>query len=456
MCAPEEDQVRPLDILIIRSRRFVPWCARFLLIGAALSAQAQDRELSGAPPGSGVTAQVQQDGPGTQRQNNGAAGPLIAFDQAGLSVRSADGLYAFEIGARLHADFASHSGDSDTGVEATDGTELRRARIELSGMIQGDWRWVAETDLADDDVSVKDFWLRYQGFDRIRLTVGHQKQPYSLALEMSANDIPFIERSIANDLIVPFVDRAIGIRADAWGANWFAAGGLYGESVSPGSSGDEGWGFAGRYVFAPIIAADRVLHLALRGAYREPADAASSIQIRDETTHVSSLSIVDTGVLTGVDSVTLFGPEIAYVKGRFSLVSEYNRASVKRAGASDLGFSSWHLDATWSLTGESRAAIYRIDDGEFKRLTPARNFRRGAGARGAWELTARYASIDLNDDGVTGGREETFTAGANWYVNPSVRLLFAWTRILTTDGSTPLRAGAEGIDVFAFRAQYAF
>jgi phosphate-selective porin OprO/OprP len=448
-----------LDISIIRSPRLAPWLAPFLLTGAAFPTQAQDRELSDAPLGNGVITQEQYDEPvepGVQSQDDGAARAVITFDQGGLSVSSADGLFAFEIGARLHADFAWHSGDSSTGVEATDGTELRRARIELSGMFHGDWRWVAETDLADNDVSVKDFWLRYQGLDRIRLTVGHQKQPYSLALEMSSNDIPFIERSIANDLIVPFVDRAIGIRADAWGARWFAAGGLFGESVSPGSSGDEGWGFVGRYVFAPVIEADRVLHLGLRGAYREPANAASSVRIRDETAHVSSLHIVDTGVLTGVDSVTLFGPEVAYVNGPFSLVGEYNHASVSRAGADDLDFSSWQLDATWSLTGESRAATYRIDDGELKRLTPARDFSRGGRGSGAWELAARYASIDLNDDGITGGREETFTAGANWYINPSIRLLFAWTRILATDGSTPFRAGAEGINVFSIRAQYAF
>ncbi len=443
--------------MIVRLQRLAPCLAASLIAGATLPAQAQqDPEPSGARLGSGVTAQAQQNEPGAQSQNDGAASPLITLDGGALSIRSADGQFAFEIGGRLHADFAWHSGDSGTGVAATDGTELRRARIELSGRFQGDWLWAAETDLADDDVSVKDFWLRYRGYDGMQLTVGHQKQPYSLALEMSANDIPFIERSIANDLIVPFVDRAIGIRADIWGTNWFAAGGLYGESVSPGSSGDEGWGFAGRYVLAPIIEMDHVLHLGLRGAYREPSEAASSIQIQDETAHVSSLHIVDTGVLTGVDSIMLFGPEVAYVNSRFSLIGEYNRASVERKSAGDLGFSSWHLEATWSLTGESRASIYRIDDGEFKRLTPARNYRRGGDARGAWELTARYASIDLTDDGITGGREKTFTAGANWYVNPGIRFMFAWTRILSTDGSTPLRAGAEGINVFAFRAQYAF
>jgi phosphate-selective porin OprO/OprP len=112
-------------------------------------------------------------------------GVAVSLDQGGLNVRSADGEFAIKVGARLHADFAVHNGDRDTGRAAVDGTELRRARIELSGTMYRDWRWAAETDLADNDVSVKDFWLSYTGFDKFDLTVGHQKQPYSLAIEMS-------------------------------------------------------------------------------------------------------------------------------------------------------------------------------------------------------------------------------------------------------------------------------
>jgi phosphate-selective porin OprO/OprP len=154
-------------------------------------------------------------------------------------------------------DIASTNVTLDEGRSAVDGTELRRARMEMSGTFHDDWRWAAEADFADNNVAVKDFWLRYRGFEKVDLTFGHQKQPYSLDIEMSSNDIPFIERSIDAYLIAPFIDRAIGVRADASGEKWFAAAGIFGEAVSPGGifgessgidplvTGDEGWGSTG-------------------------------------------------------------------------------------------------------------------------------------------------------------------------------------------------------------------
>src|SRR5690606_27664953 len=130
------------------------------------------------------------------------------------------------------------------------------------------------------------FWLRYEGWERASVTVGHQKQPFSLGLEMSSNDLPFVERGIDNALIAPFVDRAIGVRLDAFGRRWFTAGGLYGGSTG---GGDEGWGMAGRFVYAPRIEARRLVHVGLRAAYREPDAGGEPIRIRDETTNFSSL-----------------------------------------------------------------------------------------------------------------------------------------------------------------------
>ena len=72
---------------------------------------------------------------------------------------------------------------------------------------------------------MKDLWLAYGGLGWTSIAAGHQKQPYSLSLEMRSNDIPFIERSIDNFLVEPFVDRALGIRAQSSGDHWFFAGG---------------------------------------------------------------------------------------------------------------------------------------------------------------------------------------------------------------------------------------
>ena len=383
--------------------------------------------------------------------------PVAKIDRKGFNIASPDSEYAIKIGTRLHAEGSTHSGDLPAGVDPNNGFELRRARIETKGTLDKNWNWVAEVDLADNKVSLKDFWLGYKTQNGTKLSFGHQKQPFNLSLEMSSNDIPFIERSVDNYLVSPFMDRAIGFRAENSGANWFAAAGVFGESVSPNATtGDEGWGLTGRFVYSPVIKDNQVLHLGVRAATRRMASNSQNIRINDETTHLSSLRIVDTGQLNGIESVDLLGAEAAYALGAFSIVGEYNTLNSNGNGVADADFDSWSIYSTWSLTGESRASSYRIDSGEFKRLTPASNFDAGNGTWGAWEIAIRYADINLNDALIVGGEESVFTSALNWYPNTNIRFMLEWSHIVDTDDSTPLRQSASGLDIYQFRTQYTF
>lgn len=390
----------------------------------------------------------------SQREERAESEATVSLDDEGLQITSGDGDFSINIGARLHADWVRH-GDEGADADGVDGTNVRRARIELEGDLYADWSWVAEVDFGNSETSIKDFRVSYEGFDGFALSAGHQKQPYNLALEMSSNDMPFVERSVDNELISPFVERAIGARMDTSGEHWFAAAGIFGESVDPVLEGDEGWGSAGRFVYSPIIEDDRVVHLGMRAAYREPASAGGEVRLRAETTEFSELHIVDTGVIADVDGVTLIGPEAALAFGPFTLFSEFNHASFQRDSGEDLEFESWHVSAVWAFGGTSRAQAYEIEAGEFKRLSARRDFQRGDGG-GAWELAARLASIDLNDDAIVGGTEKTLTLAANWYANSNVRLMIDWTRVVDTDESNAVRLAADGLDIVAMRAQYAF
>ncbi|MEM7284263.1 MAG: porin, partial [Pseudomonadota bacterium] len=219
---------------------------------------------------------------------------VVKVDKKGLNVESEEGDYYFQIGTRLHAEASTH-GDIE-GASPNNGTELRRARLQTKGKFAKDWSWAAEVDFADNKTSIKDFWLGYKGASGTKYYFGNQKQPFSLALEMSSNDIPFIARSVDNNLAAAFTDRAIGFRFDKSGTNWFVSGGIFGESVSPpGTPSDEGWGVAGRFVYSPIIESDQILHLGIQAAMRDTNTGSQSIRVRDETTHLSSLRIVDTG-----------------------------------------------------------------------------------------------------------------------------------------------------------------
>jgi phosphate-selective porin OprO/OprP len=291
----------------------------------------------------------------------------------------------------------------------------------------------------------------YTGLGWGKLYVGHQKQPYSLDLEMSSNDMPFIERGTDVDLIVPFVDRAIGIRGDFSGDNWFVAAGFYGDSVRPNDNGDEGWGAAARAIFTPILTEDKVLHFGVRGAFRDPTE--SMIRIRAETTHFSNLFPVNTGNQMGIRHVLIVGPEFAAVCGPVSLTGEYNHMFMERRSGGALDFSSWNVAAAWSITGESRAASYKMSGGEFKRLKPAENFSLAKGTFGAFELATRYAMIDLNDRNVNGGSQGVYNLALNWYLNPVVRVMFDWSRIVDTSA---INRALEGLNTFQGRVQISF
>ncbi len=371
-------------------------------------------------------------------------------------MKSGDGDFEIKVGARLHTQASTNIVDLSPPNDADDGVELRRARIEVTGRFFRDWLWDAEVDFADNDVAVKDFWLGYQPVKWARVTGGHQKQPYSLALEMSSNDIPFIERGVDNDLNAAFVDRAIGGRVDVFGEHWFLAAGFYGDSVDPNADDDEGMGAAARFVVAPIHDEKQALHVGARAAWREPSDGSESMRVRSETTHMSDLFVVDTGTVEGVDSTTLFGPEAAWAYGPFSCFGEYSQAYVDRGVGSDLWFHSWHAAAALSLTGEARAAVYRIDSGEFKRISPTEKFSWSGRTWGAWEVAARVAGIDMNSDDIVGGEETVLTTALNWYVNDAVRFMAEWSHILDTDRSSQLRREAEGMEIIQFRSQFIF
>ena len=412
----------------------------------------------------------------------------VTLDKKGFRAQTEDGQFKFKMGGRVHLDGTFHVGDdpgeianptppptpppTSINLRPTDGAEIRRARLIAKATVFEDWDWVGEVDFADNNTEVKDFMLSYSGFENTSITVGNQKQPYSLSLEMSSNDIAFVERSADNDLNI-LLDRAIGVRVDTNGDHWFFAAGIYGDSVAPQKAGgDEGWGLAARAIVAPIRTDNRVLHLGFRSAFRRADRADSTRRFRDETTHMSNYRVVDTGSVSDLDSFVLYGPEAALAIGPVWVFGEYSRMLVRRNGFRNSKFESGHIGAAWTLTGESRAANYAMKSGEFKSITPKDNFSRSKGGGGAWEVAIRYAYIDVSDgsDGsatnagsINGGEEHALSTALNWYVNPNIRFMLNWNHILETNVGSEASASlaatnaeAKGMDVFTLRTQFNF
>jgi len=397
----------------------------------------------------------------------------VKMDKKGLQVESADEDFKFRLGGRIHADASYSSGDDYLNsrgghVEANDGTEIRRARMEFLGTFFRDWDFKSQVDFADNKVAVKDMFIQYNGlgkltdFMNLNVTVGQQKQAFSRELQESSNDMMFMERSLMNVLNEPTVDRAIGLNIASLNKDWTGQVGIYGETVDPNSQldqADEGWAINSRWTYAPINEKTKVVHLGVAGNYRVP-DAKDQVTDKDlkysyETSHMSNLKLIDTGHIADINNIKMVGLEANALYGPFTVGGEYTHTWLDReAGADNLDFDGWYGEASWTITGESR----KYKEGKFYKVDPSKPFSFKNGGLGAWELALRYAEVDLTDYS-KGGQMTNLTVALNWYVNSNIRFMADYNRVLeienspltTVDGGEP-----DNLDTFMLRGQLAF
>lgn len=366
--------------------------------------------------------------------------------KGGLEVSDTDGEFSFKLGGRIMIDTAWYQEDKN---KLGDGTELRRLRLGAEGVLFNDWAYKLSLDFANGDVDVKDAIIRYNGFNPVKITVGHFKEPFSLEEQTSSNYFTFMERAIPNAFSP---DRAIGIEARSHGKIWTAAGGLFGEAFDDyvDNESSESWAATGRFTLVPWLEKTRVLHFGSAFTHRLVNNKGEvKFNIRPES-HITDVKYLNTDDIADVSSITGAGFEAAGVIGPWSLQAEYIYAGLNRDGnMEDLAFDGWYLYGSWFLTGESRK--YKFEKGGFGKVKPHHNY-------GAWEMAIRYSTLDLNDGLVTGGDSNIWTLGLNWYINSQLRVManysFVNNDINANDNGS--LAGNDNPQLFQMRVQAYF
>jgi phosphate-selective porin OprO/OprP len=380
--------------------------------------------------------------------------PVINLKEK-LELGTQDGNFKFRIGGRVH--FDSYVYNDDDNTDFADGTQFRRARVELESTFWKVWKARLQYDFGGSGGltvdGLRDAFIQYNGFDGVSVTVGNQKEPFGLDEMTSSNNQNYMERSMMNGAFVPSRNPGI-LLSGAIGKQFTLASGVFGVGRgntggggAPGAGLDEAWSITTRGTFVPINESGRVLHFGLAHSYRN----AGEMDVDRIRTHEFGIGagtrMVDTGAILSEERNQI-GVEAGLIYGPFSMTGEYTRAWVDVIGAGNVDFDGYYVEANYMLTGESRG--YSIDSGTFSNPKPKTPFLKGG--VGAWQIGLRYSAANLTDGPFTGGEQENLTFALNWYPTNNLKFMANYVHVLDVDRPGNIFDGAEP-GVFAFRAQ---
>ena len=327
----------------------------------------------------------------------------------GYKLISSDGEHSLKFGGRIMYDYAIWNDSHET----YSGTEFRRIRFFNSGKVYGNVKYKLQLDFAGGGVSLKDVYIETELPFAGNIRVGHFKEPFRLEALTSSKYMTFMERGLP---IAFSPERNVGFmfHEDIVDEKISFQAGFFKEASSGNDKQiDNVNNLTTRLTFLPINDNNNLLHIGAGFSSRNSSDRTYSISSRAENHLASKLINLE---LENVNRMNLIGGEFAFVKDAFSIQGEYILNSVDASQTFD--FSGYYGQVSYFLTGEKRK--YKNSLSGFDRVKPKNNAKKNEGW-GAFEIAARYSSIDLSDS--QDGKLNDITLGLNWYLNPCTRFM---------------------------------
>jgi phosphate-selective porin OprO/OprP len=423
-----------------------------------------------------------------------------------FGIESADGRNAIFLTGRLHFDVGDYLDYKPASKFASvqdlnSGVNARRARLGVVGRFMSDWNYTFIYDVGGSTdgyppttgalpSGLENALLTYNGFMNhgvpLTFDLGYMDVPFGQAESTSSNDIPLVERAeisnVATNIFANDFRSAVGARSydDHYWTGLYLTGPTSGTSHTTG----EQVGIAGRAGYNLWKSPEGFLHLeGSAGALLKPPTPGGihSITLSDRPElRVDPTSILNTGAIgTAANPLTnaqVYGIGGVFEWHNFMVDGEYYLVDVNRQGLATNNFDGGYIEGSWVITGERRA--YSPPSGGYLRPVPEHVFMLGdGGCCGAFELAARYSTINLNDhyvpvpssgsNSVGGGLETVYSVGLNWYPNANIRFMFDYLhgdlskRFSTAAGggiaNTPPGTPVGGnFDAVVMRTQVAF
>jgi phosphate-selective porin OprO/OprP len=409
------------------------------------------------------------------------------------TIATSDGKFSASLHGVMQLDTARYDQDDRlpaavTARDLSSGANFRRARIGIDGKVFGDFDYNILFDFggsgAEDSGRVQEMWVQYSGLKPLRFRIGAFAPPLGLEDAASTNGALFPERPAAADIARALGggDTRIGAGVIGNGDHWFASAIATGPLVQSLNSGatafnapifDEQQGYALRVAGTPLYGSDWLIHLGANASIvAQPTDLGASaatryaLQVRERPElRVDGARLVDTGPIDA-KGAQAYGLEFAAQKQSLYVQAEYFDISLDRrnpaVGATDPGFNGWYAQGGWVLTGERRK--YNVGTAAFDAPGVDKRFDASKGQWGAWELAARYSTIDLNyaensliaANRVRGGEQDIWTLGLNWFPNPAVKFMLDYYDVSVDRMNAAGAAIGQDYRALNLRSQIAF
>jgi phosphate-selective porin OprO/OprP len=381
----------------------------------------------------------------------------VGLDNGRLTIASADGNFTFALRSLIQFDYGYFGqGKNPASVDLNSGSNFRRAQFGFTGTAWKDWSYNFTYDFGGQGVEKNGYiyyaYLQYDGLGPFHVRGGAIAPFEGIEDATGSGDLLFLERpaSADNGRNVAGGPGREGVDLFVQSDDYLLSVAYTGKKTTDAATFDSQEAVVARASWLAVNTSDIkwLVDGHVSNIFKLPDVAANtnasnvfSFSNGPELT-VDATKTVTTGNIDA-NSVTEFGFETAAEYAGFYGQGGWFRYDItRRTALPSPNFSGWYAEGTYSITGEEHA--YDPTTASFRGLKPAHPLGT-PGGWGALELKARYSNLDLDylplvaaaSGGVTGGVQNVWTVGLNWYPTNGLKFQLDYDNIQVNHVNAP-------------------
>jgi phosphate-selective porin OprO and OprP len=386
----------------------------------------------------------------------------VSMPEGRPTIATADGRVSLAIGGLVQFDmggYFQHPNQNTQFPRLNDGVNLHRGRLYFVGKFDDFWLNITPDfgGSPDGAPTLYEANINYTGFKPVTATVGYFHPFVSLSDATFPGDLLFLERaSIINiERSVAADKQRASLGGNAATEDYFASayltGPLFG-AQRPSLLNGEQVGLVGRLATRPYHDEDWNIHTEFSGqmafhpnvnANGTPGVSRTTLTLADfPELQIDFNPLVSTGPLSA-RSANVYGGALGASWRNFLVQGEYyqislNQSKLPGVPSPRLGFNGGYVEGGWVMTGEP--IPYDVARAAWAGPKVDHPFSLEDGGIGAWELAARYSTVDLNSNvvpgvpqsvtgGIYGGQQQIAALALSWYPNDWLRFMLQFQHV---------------------------